>query len=136
MSKPPASGHQLIAARVACIWSLSQLTMCTTPFSCIWVHRSLQRPQSWGPWPHLVKQVGSYQLGRMQCCFSVRQEVIVPPTRQMSFLHSLLLQVVTEALSQPLFFTAVMLIKDAGAYGRATYQAEPEEWLGRSLGCL
>lgn len=36
----------------------------------------------------------------------------------------------------PLFFTAVMLIKDAGAYGRATYQAEPEEWLGRSLGCL
>lgn len=107
MSKPSASGHQLTAARVACVWSLSQLTMCTTPSSCIWGHRSLQRPQSWGPRSHLKKQAGSYRLARMQCCFSLRKGVIVPPTRQISFLHSFLLQVVTEALFHPLFFAVL-----------------------------
>lgn len=63
----------------------------------------------------------------------------MPPRRQLSFVHFLLSQAVTEARFQPFFMpclVAVRLHEEAGACGRATRQAEPEEWSGRRSGWL
>lgn len=144
MSKPSASGHQLTAARVACVWSLSQLTMCTTTDH---VHHSFLlhlgpqvTPETTELGASVSSQEASWELSASKdAVLFFIEEGGYCATHKTDLLFALLSFTSGDRspLSSPFLCCASWCSwKNHGAHGRTTYQAEPEELLGRSLGCL